>query len=82
MAQLITKWVLSSEQCIKESRIDNRLTRPPLQNRSEHITGHNDATQIDLFPEKSPSGGYQSIVTAMDAFSRCLFAYLTKNQND
>ena len=29
MAQLIREWVISSEQCIRKSRIDRSLTRPP-----------------------------------------------------
>ena len=29
MAQLIREWVMSCEQCIRESRIDGSLTRPP-----------------------------------------------------
>ena len=31
--------------------------------------------QIDLLPNLSPSGGYENIITAMDVFSRYLFAY-------
>ena len=30
--------------------------------------------QIDLVPELLPSGGYENIVTALDVFSRYLFA--------
>ena len=37
--------------------------------------------QIDLVPRLPPSGGYENIVTAMDVFSRCLFAYPTSNQD-
>ena len=37
--------------------------------------------QIDLVPELPPSGGYTNIVTAMDVFSRYLFAYPTSNQD-
>ena len=72
---------MSCEQCIRESRIDRSLTRPPLQNFSEHITAPEDAMQIDLVPELSPSGGYENIVTAMDVFSRYLFAYPTSNED-
>ena len=32
-------------------------------------------------PELPPSGGYENIVTAMDVFSRYLFAYPTSNQD-
>ena len=81
MAQLIREWVLSCEQCLRESRINPRLTRPPLQNPNEYITAPEDAMQIDLVPGLPPSGGYENIVTAIDVFSRYLFAYPTSNQD-
>ena len=81
MAQLIREWVMSCEQCIRESRIHRSLTRLPLKNPNEHITAPEDAMQIDLVPELPPSGGYENIVTAMDVFSRYLFAYPTSNQD-
>ena len=37
--------------------------------------------QIDLVPGLPPSGGYENIVTAMDVFSRYLFAYPTSKQD-
>ena len=37
--------------------------------------------QIDLVPELPQSGGHENIVTAMDVFSRYLFAYPTSNQD-
>ena len=67
-AQLIREWVMSCEQCIRESRIDRSLTRRPLQNPNEHITAPENAMQIDLVPEIPPFGGYKNIVTAMDVF--------------
>ena len=81
MAQLIREWVISCEQCIRESRNDRRLTSPPLQNPNEHFTAPEDAMQIDLVSELPPSGGYTNIVTAMDVFSCYLFAYPTSNQD-
>ena len=81
MAQLIREWVMSCEQCVRESRIDRSLNHFPLQNPNEHITAPEDAMQIDLVPELPPSGGYENIVTAMDVFSRNLFAYPTSNQD-
>ena len=68
---------MSCEQCIRESRIDHSLTRFPLQNPNEHVTVPEDAIQIDLVPELTPLGGYENSVTAIDVFSRCLFAYPT-----
>ena len=35
--------------------------------------------QIDLLPELPPSEGYENIITAMDLFSRCAFAYPVSN---
>ena len=81
MAQLIREWVLSCEQCLRESRINPRLTRPPLQNPNEYLTVPENAMQIDLVPGLPPSGGYENIVTAIDVFSRYLFAYPTANQD-
>ena len=81
MAQLIREWVTSCEQCIRESHIDRSRTRLSLQNPNEHITAPEDAMQIDLVPELPPPGGYENIVTAMDVFSRKLFAYPTSNRD-
>ena len=72
---------MSCQQGIRESRVDDRLTRPALQNPNEHITAPEDAMQRDLVPELPPSVGYENIVTAMDVFSRYLFAYITSNQD-
>ena len=72
---------MSCEQCIRESRFDRSLTHFPLQNPNEHISAPEDAMLIDLVPELPPSGGYEYIVTAMDVFSRYLFAYPTSNQD-
>ena len=81
MAQLLRDWVMSCEQCLRESRINPRLTHPPLQNPNEYITAPEDAMQIDLVPGLPPSGGYENHVTAMDVFSRYLIVYPTSNQD-
>ena len=81
MEKLISEWVMSCEQCLRESRIDRRLTRLPQQNQNEHITAPEDAMQVDLVPELPPSSGYENTVTAMDVFSYYLFMYLTSNQD-
>ena len=80
MGKLIRHWVTSCEQYIRESRVEYRLTRPALQNPSEHITAPEDAMQIVLVPELIPSGGYENIVMAMYVFSRYLCAYPTSSQ--
>ena len=70
---------MSYEQCFRETRINRRLTRLPLQNPNEYITAPEDAMLIDLVPGLPSSGSYENIVT-MDVFSRYLFAYPTSNQ--
>ena len=81
MAKLITKWLQLWEQCIKESRIDNKLHHPPLRNPREHIIGPKNAMQFDLIPELPPSGGYQNIVTAMDVTLTYFFVHPTSNED-
>ena len=81
MAQLIEEWVMSCEQCIRESRIERGLRRLPLQNPNEYTTATEDAMQIELVPGLHQSGGFENVVTAMDVFSRYLFAYSTSNQD-
>ena len=82
MAQLFRERVLSSEQFIRESRTDSRLTRPPLQNPNEYITAPKNAIQIDVVPELRPSGGPENIVTAMGIVSPYSFAYPTTSPDD
>ena len=79
--QLIKERVMSSEQIIKEFRIDRSVNRLLLQNTNQHITAPEDAMQIDLVPELPLSVGYENIVTAMDVFSRYSFAHPTSNQD-
>ena len=81
MAKLIGQWVMSCDQCIGESRVNDRLTRPALQNPNEHIAAPEDAMQIDFVPELPRSDGYEDIITAMDMFSRYLFAYPTSSHD-
>ena len=51
------------------------MITPELLNLPEWDLGPEDAMQIDLLPNLPPSGGYENIITAMDVFSRYLFAY-------
>ena len=81
MPQLMKERVMWFQQCNRESLIDYRVTRSPLQNPNGYITAPEDGMQIDLVPELPPSGGYECIVTAMDVFSRYFFANPTSNQD-
>ena len=75
IAKIVKKWVQQCEICIKDKRIPNSSITPELLNLPEWDLGPEDAMQIDLLPHLPPSGGYENIITAMDVFSRYLFAY-------
>ena len=56
-------------------RINNDLLGTELLNCPEWDLGLEDILQIDILPNLPPSGGYFHIITAIDVFSRYLFAY-------
>ena len=61
--------------CIQNKRINNDLLKTELLNCPEWDLGPEDILQMDIFPNLLPSGGYDNIITAIDVFSRYLFAY-------
>ena len=75
MAKYVKKWVEGCEQCAKDKRVPNATITPELLNLPEWDLGPEDAMQIDLLPNRPPSGGYENTLTAIDVFSRYLFAY-------
>ena len=75
IAKMVKNWVQGCDICIKDKRIKNTLITPELLNLLEWDLGPEDALQIDLLPNLPPSGGYEKIITALDVFSRYLFAY-------
>ena len=75
IAKIVKKWVQGCEICIKDKRIKNPSITPELFNLPEWDLGPEDALQIDLLPNLPPSGGYENVITALDVFSRYLFAY-------
>ena len=75
MAKHVKKWVQGCEICAKDKRFPNNSITPELLNLTEWDLGPEDAMQIDLLPNLPTSGGYQTIMTAIDVFSRYLFAY-------
>ena len=75
MAKHVKKWVEGCEQCARDKRVPNATITPELLNLPEWDLGPEDAMQIDLLPNLPPSGGYENVLTAIDVFSRYLFAY-------
>ena len=75
MAKHVKKWVEGCEECARDKRVPNATITPDLLNLPEWNLGPEDAMQIDLLPNLPPSGGYENVLTAIDVFSRYLFAY-------
>ena len=75
IAKIVKKWVQGCEICIKDKRVSNASITPELLNLPEWDLGPEDALQIDILPNLPPSGGYENVITALDVFSRYLFAY-------
>ena len=75
MAKHVKKWVEGCEQCARDKRVPNATITPELLNLPEWDLGPEDAMQIDLLPNLPPSGGYENVLTAIEVFSRYLFAY-------
>ena len=68
--------VSNCQICIQTKRINNDLLSSEFLKCPEWDLDQKDILQMDLLPNLSPSGGYDHIITAIDFFSRYLFAYL------
>ena len=75
IAKYIKKWVSNCKTCIQTKIIINDLLRTELLNCPEGDLGPEDILQIDILPNLLPSGGNDHRKTAVDVFSRYLFAY-------
>ena len=75
MAKYIRTWATKCQMCIQNKRINNDLLKTELLNCPEWDLGPEDILQMDILPNLPPSGGYDNIITAIDVFSRYLFAY-------
>ena len=75
IAKYVKKWVEGCETCARDKRVPNNTITPELLNLPEWDLGPEDAMQIDLLPNLPTSGGLQTVMTAIDVFSRYLFAY-------
>ena len=77
IAKHVKKWVEGRETCVKDKWAPNTVITPKWLNLPEKDLGPEDAykLKIDLLPNLPTSGGYQTVMTAIDAFSRYLMAY-------
>ena len=77
LAKHIKNWVQNCQMCIQNKRINNDLLKTELLNYPEWDIGPEDVLQMDILPNLPPSVGFDNIITAIDVFSRYLFAYPT-----
>ena len=74
IANHVKKWVDGCEICARDKQVPNTIITPELLNLPEWDLGPEDAMQIGLLPYLPTSGGTQTVMTAIDVFSRYLFA--------
>ena len=75
LAARIATHISQCPECAQTKRTPNATITPPLIEMSKIAMGPEDALQMDIVPFDDPSGGYTAVITAMDVFSRYLFAY-------
>ena len=75
MAKYVKKWVEGCEQYARDKRVLKATITPELLNLPEWDLGPEDAMQVDLLLYLTSSGGNEIVLTAIDVFSRYLFAY-------
>ena len=75
IAKYVKKRVEGCEICAKDKKVPNKVITPELLSLPVWDLGPEDAMQIDLLPNLPTSGGYQTMMTAIDVFSNYLSAY-------
>ena len=75
IAKHVKRWVEGCETCDKDKRVPNNAITPELPILPERDFGPEDVMQIDLLPNIPTSGGYQTMMTAIDVFSRYLYLF-------
>ena len=81
LSHTIREKIRHCKDCIQTKRIDPTKITPPMIDMNNLAMGPEDALQIDVVPFNEASGGYNAVITAMDAFSRYLFAYNVVHPN-
>ena len=68
IAKHVRRWVEGCETCAKDKRVPNIAITPELLYLPEWDLGPEDTMQIDLLRNIPTRGGYQTVMTAVDAF--------------
>ena len=75
LAAKIANHISLCRESAQTKRTPNSSITPPLIDMSQLALGPEEVPQMDIVPFDDPSGGYNAVITAMDVFSRYLFAY-------
>ena len=75
LAPKICQHISQCKESLQTKRKPNSIITPPLIDMSKIAMGPEDAMQMDIVPFDDRSVGNNAIITAMDVFSRNLFAY-------
>ena len=75
LAARIANHISQCTECAQTKRTPNSTITPPQIDMSKIAMGPEDALQMDIVPFDDTSGGYNSVITAMDVFSPYFFAY-------
>ena len=70
----IRDWISNCLTCMQIKPIPTQHIKPPLQSLSSQTAFPGDMLQVDLVGPFTPAGGYTHIITAIDVFTKYLFA--------
>ena len=70
----IEDWIKKCLVCAQISPVKSKYIRPPLQEITSKTSFPGDMMQIDLVGPFAPSNGFTQVMTAIDVFTKYLFA--------
>lgn len=73
-SEYVVDYIRNCETCLQVKPVKSAYQKPPLQEVVSKQNYPGDMLQIDLVGRFESSGGYNHIMTAIDVFSRYLFA--------
>ena len=74
LAEKTQKILESCETCKRSNSVNESKIRPPLQKIYDPCNGPSDLMEVDIVGPLPTSNGFTHILTAIDVFSRYLFA--------
>ena len=79
--EFLADYIRNCQSCAQTKPIRASLITPPLQEMMTKVSYPGHMLQIDIVGAMKPSGGYKYILTAIDVFSRFMFAAPMRQQS-